>query len=381
MTQNTEFSHSEQRLVRIKMAQAVLNMHALHEEMQTYSLSSLQKSASVGRGQEQRIKYAALRFQYELEKQAFAGALLKGVAKSGLRGLKGLATNWTRPRSIATSGLRGLSGKASTNTKPILGKMPFPSVRNAAATRQATRSAQAAQAARALKPPGPIPGYTPTAGTLSGARAGASMPPPLPPRPIPGYTPQEWMRRSLPKAPKPPSLDAHGQGIAGYTPAAGALPWLGVLGGPGAAAGAIAKGVGAGTVAAGTGLAGYGALNQGPALPPPVATGGEVGLPLQGSRRSHADEYADEQLLDFQNTPSAGALGSAAARNDGGMRHVYDVAGTRTGIPEPFDYNIPEIMTPGQRQQAEVVDTNSLIVDPYNVGTPVGQQPGGRRYR
>ena len=312
MTQNTEFSHSEQRRGRVKMAQAVLNMHALHEEMELYDLSSLQKSASAGRSQEQRIKYAALRFQYELEKQAVIGAVLRAAAKSGLSGLKGLAGK----------GLKGLK----------MGYNPAMRVSAGLAGKVA-----------------PV-----TTGTIRGARAGASA--------------------------------AKGVGAGTVGTAKGAFG--------GARRGAIdAIRQNPKSTAASAGLLGYELLNQGgrgrgrspspqaPALPPPVATGGAAGLPLQGSRRSHADEYADEQLLDFQNTPSAGALGSAAARNDGGMRHVYDVAGTRTGIPEPFDYNIPEIMTPGQRQQAEVVDTNSLIVDPYNVGTPVGQQPGGRRYR
>jgi len=88
MTQNTELKpHTRQRVARIKMAQAVLNMNALEGEMRKYDLPSLQKAASAGLGQERRIKYAALSMQHAIEKQAFLKSLLQAGLKYGGKGL------------------------------------------------------------------------------------------------------------------------------------------------------------------------------------------------------------------------------------------------------------------------------------------------------
>ena len=85
MKQNPDFnqlSHTEARKARIKMASHLLNMQALHAEMQHYNVHSLQKCAAIGANKEQRIKYAALVRQYELEKQAFLGDFVQ-LAGSG----------------------------------------------------------------------------------------------------------------------------------------------------------------------------------------------------------------------------------------------------------------------------------------------------------
>ena len=313
MTQNTEFSHSEQRRGRVKMAQAVLNMHALHEEMELYDLSSLQKSASAGRSQEQRIKYAALRFQYELEKQAVIGAVLRAAAKSGLSGLKGLAGK----------GLKGLK----------MGYNPAMRVSAGLAGKVA-----------------PV-----TTGTIRGARAGASA--------------------------------AKGVGAGTVGTAKGAFG--------GARRGAIdAIRQNPKSTAASAGLLGYELLNQGgrgrgrspspqaPALPPPVATGGAAGLPLQGSRRSDVSSFFEKLIPAGYRLPPgwkrlhaggagrpvvggaggpvsvpvvdpsiAGGLGRAAAQEQGNRENTYppfskfirDMVLPQEGLTEPerAEFSLP----------------------------------------
>lgn len=101
MKQNPDFSHTEQRKTRIKMAQHLLNMRAIEQEMGRYNVHSLQKMAAVGAGREQRIKYAALLRQYELEKQAF----ITGLARLAGRGLMGAGKMLGRGAMGATKGL------------------------------------------------------------------------------------------------------------------------------------------------------------------------------------------------------------------------------------------------------------------------------------
>lgn len=80
-------NHSRQRIERIKMARAVLNIHEINNELKKFNLPGLQKSAAVGAHRKQRLKYAALVRQRELEKQAF----INGLARLGIKGMGMLA--------------------------------------------------------------------------------------------------------------------------------------------------------------------------------------------------------------------------------------------------------------------------------------------------
>lgn len=85
---------------KVKLARHVLNLHAINQELQTYSVKSWKKAASEGFGRELRIKYAALRLQQLVEKQAVLGSLIRLGAKglgAGFKGLQGLG-------SVAASG-------------------------------------------------------------------------------------------------------------------------------------------------------------------------------------------------------------------------------------------------------------------------------------
>lgn len=106
MKQNPDFNltHTERRKLRIKIAQHVLNMDALKNEMDRYNLPVLQKAASAGVNKKQRIKYAALVRQYELEKQAFIGGLARLAGKGLLSGAKMLG------RGAAVGGRAGMAG-------------------------------------------------------------------------------------------------------------------------------------------------------------------------------------------------------------------------------------------------------------------------------
>ena len=103
---NPDFNmtHTERRLLRIKVAQHVLNMDALKNEMDRYNLPVLQKAASAGVNKKQRIKYAALVRQYELEKQAFIGGLARLAGKGLLSGAKMLG------RGAMAGGRAGMAG-------------------------------------------------------------------------------------------------------------------------------------------------------------------------------------------------------------------------------------------------------------------------------
>ena len=59
---------------KIAMARALLNTRAIDDELSTYNLHQLSKSAAVGAYKEERLKVAALIRQSELEKQAFLSA-------------------------------------------------------------------------------------------------------------------------------------------------------------------------------------------------------------------------------------------------------------------------------------------------------------------
>ena len=82
---NVMLTHTQKRQLNIKIASAVLNLHAINAELAEYDLYQLQKSAAVGAHHQQRVKYAALIRQRELEKQAFAA--LARLAGQGLLGL------------------------------------------------------------------------------------------------------------------------------------------------------------------------------------------------------------------------------------------------------------------------------------------------------
>lgn len=123
MSQNPELSHTDLRIQRIKMAQAVLNMRALDDELRKYDLPSLQKAASAGTGQPRRIKYAALVAQREIEKQAFLSALgrigsrfLGSAGKAlGMGGKKALGAG---AAGAAATGLSGHGSKPAIPTTP-----------------------------------------------------------------------------------------------------------------------------------------------------------------------------------------------------------------------------------------------------------------------
>jgi hypothetical protein len=120
MSQNTELKpHTRQREARIKMAQALLDMNALRNEMESYSLPALQKAAAAGRSQDLRVKYAALATQYAIEKQAFLSALLRAGAKYGGKALSGVARQGKKALGLgagvgAASGLKGHSAAPAT---------------------------------------------------------------------------------------------------------------------------------------------------------------------------------------------------------------------------------------------------------------------------
>jgi hypothetical protein len=72
--------------LRVKVARHVINMKLLEREIATYNLDRLQKAASDGHSKIARMKFAALVLQHQVEKEAFARALLGGLA-SGAIGL------------------------------------------------------------------------------------------------------------------------------------------------------------------------------------------------------------------------------------------------------------------------------------------------------
>lgn len=112
MKQNPDF----ERRCRIKMASAVLNIKAIDTELKKYDRYALQKSAAIGAHRNERIKYAALIRQRELEKQAFLGAL-KSMWNSGKSALgnvgQGISNAWSGKDGGLSAGLQ----RAGTDLK------------------------------------------------------------------------------------------------------------------------------------------------------------------------------------------------------------------------------------------------------------------------
>ena len=98
----------------IKMARCLLNMQAIEKELANYNFHELKKSASIGAGKSLTVKYAALRVQHAIEKQAFLGALLKGLsAARGAMGAAGGVMGALRGGAGAVGGaLRSAAGAA-----------------------------------------------------------------------------------------------------------------------------------------------------------------------------------------------------------------------------------------------------------------------------
>jgi len=75
--------------LRVKIARHVINMKLLEREIATYNLDRLQKAASDGHSKIVRMKFAALVLQHQVEKRAFARALLKGLGRGAVNMGKG----------------------------------------------------------------------------------------------------------------------------------------------------------------------------------------------------------------------------------------------------------------------------------------------------
>ena len=99
----------------IKMARCLLNMQAIEKELANYNFHELKKSASIGAGKSLTVKYAALRVQHAIEKQAFLGALLKGL--NAARGAMGAAPG-------VMSALRGGAGAVGGALRSAAGAAP-----------------------------------------------------------------------------------------------------------------------------------------------------------------------------------------------------------------------------------------------------------------
>jgi len=116
------------KYARIKLARHVLNLHAINQELNAYSLAGLTKAASVDTSKEMRVKYAALRLQQTIEKRAIGG-----LVNLGLRGLGMLARGGGRAMQglggLAQKGLAGTgnlmqqAGNLATNSAPIAGNV------------------------------------------------------------------------------------------------------------------------------------------------------------------------------------------------------------------------------------------------------------------
>lgn len=75
--------------LRVKVARHVINMKLLEREIATYNLDRLQKAASDGHSKIARMKFAALVLQHQVEKRAFARALLRGLGRGAFELGKG----------------------------------------------------------------------------------------------------------------------------------------------------------------------------------------------------------------------------------------------------------------------------------------------------
>jgi len=108
------------------MARCLLNMQAIEKELANYNFYELKKSASIGAGKSLTVKYAALRVQHAIEKQAFLGALLKGLsAARGAMGAAGGVMGALRGGAGAVGGaLRGGAGAVGGALRSAAGAAP-----------------------------------------------------------------------------------------------------------------------------------------------------------------------------------------------------------------------------------------------------------------
>lgn len=102
---NVLAKESAEKQLRVKVAAHMLRLQAVNQELKTYTVQSWRKAASDGAGRDLRVKYAALRVQQLVEKQAVLGALSKLVGL-GIGGTKG-----------AYKGLQGLGGIAASGAR------------------------------------------------------------------------------------------------------------------------------------------------------------------------------------------------------------------------------------------------------------------------
>jgi hypothetical protein len=80
---------------RVKLARHAFNLQALQAELARYDVARLQKSAADNSGKAERLKYAALQIQCQIEKQALLGGLMRGIGTGlgyGGKALGGLGT-------------------------------------------------------------------------------------------------------------------------------------------------------------------------------------------------------------------------------------------------------------------------------------------------
>ena len=124
---SAQLTWTERRKLNIKLASTILNINAIDREMAKYDVHQLQKSAAVGAHRKQRLKYAALIRQRELEKQAFLG----GLARLGINGMKMLARSGRQGIGMAAKGLEG-AGRMGWTAAKGGGRMSMNAARGAA---------------------------------------------------------------------------------------------------------------------------------------------------------------------------------------------------------------------------------------------------------
>ena len=141
---SAQLTWTERRKLNIKLASTILNINAIDREMAKYDVHQLQKSAAVGAHRKQRLKYAALIRQRELEKQAFLG----GLARLGMKGMGVLARSGRQGIRMAANGLEG-AGRYGMAAAKGVNRMGMNAARGAAphltaAGRQISRAGTAA---------------------------------------------------------------------------------------------------------------------------------------------------------------------------------------------------------------------------------------------